>query len=583
MRLFMKNNHYKKHPLIRLLLFIMPYKIEMISTIFFMGLVVLMQLSRPILLKIAIDTFISKKILAGFPFFALIFILFILFEFVFSYLYTFFSQKVAQKVMADLRINIFIKIEQQSLAFFDQNKLGNLISRLTSDVNNLQEMFSMGLLDSLLKTSTIVLILGILFLLDYRLALLVVVVLFFVSLIFIVFSKYVIEKYRTLRKFSAKLSGYIQENINGLKIIQVFNKQKYHHSKFSEINKDLSLEYRKVIFSFALFFPVIEFTTAITVAIILWVGGFRYFAGLTTIGTLVAFIDYIQRLFSPLQDLSERYNVLQNSTASAERIFNLLDDKDHIIKNGDKVLSKIKGDIEFRNVWFFYKPNEWVLKGVNFKIQAKEKIAIVGATGSGKSTILKLLLRFYDIQKGQILVDGLDIRNIDKQSLRQIFGYMNQEPHMFSDTIINNISLFDKNIELEKIRQAAEYTNAISFIKKNEKMFDFELSEKASNLSVGQKQLLAMSRIVAANPDVFLLDEATSNIDVITEKIIEENMYKLMQNRSSIVIAHRLSTIKNVNKIIVLDKGAVKEIGSHRQLFKKQGIYYKLYKFQYSM
>ncbi|PZM80241.1 MAG: ABC transporter ATP-binding protein [Candidatus Margulisiibacteriota bacterium] len=577
----MKNKNYSNYPLLKLLPYLRSYKRELIYVFAFIAFLLTVQLVRPLLIKLAIDKYIMTKNITGLTWVVSLFIVFLCLEFLFSYAQTYYTELVSQKIMAKLRLNVFQKIEHQSMSFFDKNKVGGLISRITTDIDNLEEMFTTGLIDTVIKLGMILIIIVIIFYLNVKLALFTIACMPVTLSVFYLFSGYVIARYRELRRLAAQFSGYLQENIGNMKIIQVFNQEERHKEQFREINRNVSTVNNKIIFSFALLFPMIEISSSFTTAAILWYGGLSIFAGLMTIGTLIAFLEYVQKLFNPLKEISERYNVIQSATASAERIFGLLESSDHLIHDGTEVLNATSGAIDLNDVWFAYIRNDWVIKGLSLSIQPGEKIAIIGATGSGKSTILKLLLRFYELQKGSIRIDGHDIRELTQHSLRSKFGYITQDPYLFSDTVANNIRLFDQAIDHEAIQNAAGFTGSASFIERLPDTYSHVLSERGSNLSVGEKQLLSLSRLAAINPPIFMLDEATAHIDVVTEALIEDNLQKIMESRTSIVVAHRLSTIKSVDRIIVMDKGRIVEDGKHEDLLARKGFYYTLYKYQY--
>lgn len=577
----MKNRTSKNRYLYKAIAYLFNYKKYLSMTIMLMLFLVGLRLIRPLLMKYAIDNYIVTKDLPGLTSITILFLTILVFEFALTYFQTYLTQLISQQSLAQLREDVFSKIIHQKMTFFDKNKTGSLLSRTTTDINNLQEMLSMGLLDSILKIINIIFIIIILFTLNTKLAFFTLLFFPFSLIIFYFFSTYVFEKYKNLRVVSAKLSGILQENISGMAIIQLFNQEIKHFDEFEKTNRDLYDLHHNVIFSFSIFFPIIEIFTSLSIALILWRGGIQVFVGSITIGTLVAFINYIQNLFAPLMDLSERFNVMQKSAASAQRIFTLIEDEQQTIPDGNILKENTEGNITLKNVWFKYN-DQWILKRINISINAGEKVAIVGATGSGKSTLLKLLLRLYETNKGEILLDGINISSFRKDTLRKHFGYILQDPLIFSDTIEKNISLFNEEISLDKISTACKMSGSDKFIKKLPDQYEHLLDEKGANLSTGEKQLLALSRMVAYSPEIFLLDEATSNIDVITEHIIEKYLPKIMNQRTSIIVAHRLSTLKSVDRIIVLHNGEIIEDGTHHDLMKIKGQYYKLYKYQYA-
>ena len=548
--------------------------------IFVMLLVIAFQLSPPILIKIGIDKYIMKGNIIGLNFIVLILVCIYSLEFFLSFIETYITQKLSQQIMAELRSDLFKKIEKQNALFFDRHKVGELVSRLTSDISNLEQLFTTGFLDSFLKTVMIIVIVIILIVLNFKLAIVVIAVLPFVLMLFVGFSAIVMPLYRNLRVNTAKLSAFMRENITGMSVIQNFGKENAHQKQFNVVNEELSFNYRKIISYFALFFPAIEIASAVTVALVLLVGGKMILSSILTIGTLVAFIDYIDKLFSPLKELSERYNLFQSASASAERIFDLLEDQDNIVQEGRELFVNPKGHIEFKNVTFSYF-QEPVLKTISFSIEPGEKVAFVGATGSGKSTVLKLLMRLYDLNEGEILIDHHKSDEYELGSLRRAFGWITQDPQIFTASVADNISLFNDNITLDEIKMAAKTTKADIFIEQFAEKYDHLLIERGENLSVGEKQLIAITRLVANRAKILLLDEATANIDVLTEKLINQNLEQLMKSMTTIVVAHRLATVKNVDRILVFDKGRIVEEGTHDELLKQKGVYHMLYKYQF--
>jgi ATP-binding cassette subfamily B multidrug efflux pump len=392
------------------------------------------------------------------------------------------------------------------------------------------------------------------------------------------------ENFRAIRVRLARINAYIAENIAGMNIIQLFNREQRNYEQFDVLNRDYLQQSIRSLRYFILFSSITNFFSALAIALIIWYGGGRILVSALTLGALVAYLQYVDRFFLPIRDLAEKYNILQSAMASSERIFKVLDEPITIQDSANpKELGPVRGEIEFRDVWFAYNANDWVLKGISFKIRPGERVAFVGATGAGKTSIISLMSRFYDLQKGAIYVDGIDIRDVRQKELRKHIGAVLQDPFIFAGTIASNIRLHEEHISDETIRKAAEYVNAANFIEQLPHTYDEEIRERGAGLSVGQKQLLAFARAVAFNPEILLiLDEATSSVDTETEVMIQDALYKLMTNRTSIIIAHRLSTIRDVDRIIVLHKGRIVEEGSHTELLNRQGVYRKLYEFQYA-
>jgi ABC-type multidrug transport system fused ATPase/permease subunit len=396
------------------------------------------------------------------------------------------------------------------------------------------------------------------------------------------FRKKARESYRDVRLYLARLNSYMQEHVTGMSVVQIFNKQQDEFKKFSSINDDFKRTNIKSIFYYAVFYPGVELLSAIAVGLIIWYGGGEVIQGTLTIGVLFAFIQYTEMFFRPIRDLSEKYNIMQTAMASSERIFKLLDNQT-VIKNPEQAvkLGAVQGSIEFKDVWFAYNDEDYVLKNISFKINPGETVAIVGHTGAGKTSIINTFTRFYDINKGKILLDGIEIEKIDKKELRKYISMVLQDIFLFSGTVKSNINLNDESISDEQVREAARIVGADKFIEELPKKYDEEVKERGATLSVGQKQLISFARALAYNPKILILDEATSSIDTESEHLIKKAIEKLLVGRTAIVIAHRLSTIQNADKIIVLHKGEIRETGNHQQLLAKKGIYYKLYQLQY--
>jgi len=489
---------------------------------------------------------------------------------------------MGQKIIYDLRVQIFSHIQKLALRFFDKTPIGRLVTRTTNDVEALNELFSSGIVMVFSDIFIILWILIFMFFMSWDLSLVTLSVLPILIYATFLFRKKVREAYRDVRFHLARLNSYMQEHVTGMSIVQIFTKEKDELKNFSGINADHKKANIASIFYYAVFFPVVEILSSLAIALIIWYGGGQVIQDAMTIGVLFAFIQYTEMFFRPIRDLSEKYNIMQTAMASSERIFKLLDNKT-FIKNPEhpKDLKKIKGEIEFKNVWFSYNPEEYVLKNVSLKINPGESVALVGHTGAGKTSIINILTRFYDIQKGQILVDGYDITEIDKRDLRKFISIVLQDVVLFSGTIKSNISLNSPDITDEKIIEAARIVGADKFIEKLPNKYDEEVKEKGATLSVGQKQLISFARALAYNPQVLILDEATSSIDTESEILIQKAIEKLLVGRTSIIVAHRLSTIQKADKIVVLHKGEIREIGTHQDLLAKQGIYYKLYQLQY--
>jgi ATP-binding cassette subfamily B protein len=500
---------------------------------------------------------------------------------------TWLMQRVGQLVMYEMRKEIFRHQLGQSSAWFDRNPVGRMLTRLTTDVDVLNEMLTSGVVALFGDLVTLFGILGILFWLDWRLTVATLVVMPLLVLVTAWFRRGVRETYRMVRTRIARINTFLQENITGMSVVQIFGREAHRNRHFDRLNADHLDAHIRSIFYYAVFYPLIEVISSVALALVLWYGGLRTMgpaggAPLLTLGVLVAFIQYVRRFYRPIMDLSEKYNILQAAMASAERIFRMLD-APQVIPAPDRpaAWSGFTTSIEFRNVWFAYNDEDWVLRDVSFTVRHGETVALVGATGSGKTTIISLLCRFYDIQKGAILVDGHDIRTLDVAALRRSIGLVQQDIFLFSGTIADNIRLGNREIDEPRVAEAIRHVNADGFVATLPDGLRARLGERGASLSTGQKQLLAFARALAHRPEVLVLDEATSSIDTETEQLIQEALHRLLSGRTSIVIAHRLSTIQDADRILVLHKGQLREQGSHRELLVQGGLYFKLYQLQY--
>ena len=566
----------------RLLGYIRPYKYYVIFAILLNVVVAGLGPVRPLLTKIAIDDYIAKSDYHGLMIIGLLLFGSLLFQAFIQYFLTYYTQYLGQKILYDLRMQIFNHIQKLALKFFDKTPIGRIVTRATNDVEALGELFSSGIVMVFSDVFIILWILVFMFAMDVPLSLVTLSVLPVLIYGTFLFRKKVRERYRDVRLHLARLNSYMQEHVTGMSVVQIFNKEKDEFKKFSSINDDFRSANIKSIFYYAIFYPSVELLSSIAVGLIIWYGGGEVIRSTLTIGVLFAFIQYTEMFFRPIRDLSEKYNIMQTAMASSERIFKLLDNQT-FIKNIENPagLDTVKGSIEFKNVWFAYNSDEYVLKDMNFKINPGETVAIVGHTGAGKTSTINILTRFYDIQKGNILLDGVDISTIDKHELRKHISLVLQDVFLFSGTIESNINLNNPDISFERVKKAAEIVGADKFIMDLPDQYKEPVKERGATLSVGQKQLISFARALAYDPKILILDEATSSIDTETEILIKEAIEKLLVGRTAIVIAHRLSTIQNADKIIVLHKGEIRETGNHQQLLAKKGIYYKLYQLQY--
>jgi ATP-binding cassette, subfamily B, multidrug efflux pump len=567
----------------RLLVYLKPYRTLVALSVLILLLSSLAQLAGPYITKLAIDNYIAKGDQAGLLHTILGFLGVILVGFTLQYLQVYMMQYVGQKAMYDLRMQIFAHVQHLDLTYFDKNPVGRILTRITGDVQVLNELFTSGVVavfgDIFMLIGIVIAMLAI----NWQLAMVVFSVVPILIIATAIFRRKVRQSYRDVRLVTAKINSFSQEHISGVTVIQSFVAEPKAFSGFESINRDLMNAHIRSVFYYAVFFPIVELVGAISIALIIGYGGNEIISGgVLTLGALVAFIQYADRFYQPIRDLSEKYNILQSAMASSERIFRVLDTVSAIRNPESGVkLPRAKGEIEFRDLYFEYDKDNPILKGINLKINPGEKIAIVGATGSGKTTLTSLLCRFYEYEKGDILVDGISLKQLHEKELRRNIALVIQDVFLFSGDIKRNLRLDSEDISLEKIKQAAIEVGADKFIDQLERGYDHELKERGLNLSVGQRQLIAFARALAFDPAILILDEATSSVDTETEIMIQKALKRLLAGRTSIIVAHRLSTIKGADKIVVMHKGQIREMGNHAELLKKGGIYYRLYQLQY--
>lgn len=578
----------------RLFRYLAPYKRQVVIAL---SLTIVLNLVRqigPLLTKWAIDDYVApatRGALAidsafnGIAFLAIAYVVSLAITLGVGYFQDVLLNTIGQRVMYDLREEIFRKLQTIEVAFYDTNPVGRLITRLTTDVDSLNELFTSGLVEVLGDIVLIAGALGMLFYFNWKLA---IVSLLVVPLLFAAtswFRRGAREGFRQVRTKIARLNAFTQEHISGAQVVQLFNREKKALDQFSEINASHRQANLDTIFYYAVFYPLVNLISAVGIAAIVWYGGGQVIQNALTVGTLVAFLQYTQRLWQPIQDISDKYNIFQAAVVASERVFRLLDTPDKIESPAHSRLpatgERSLGRIEFRNVWFAYKEEDWVLKDISFVVEPGQSVAFVGATGSGKTTITNLLMRFYDIQRGQISLDGVDIRQWDLHKLRENFAVVLQDVFLFSGDVATNIRLGNEAISDERVEWAATEVHAASFIEKLPERFATKVRERGAGFSVGQKQLISFARALAFDPRILVLDEATSSIDTETEQLIQQAIERVMSGRTSIIIAHRLSTIQRVDKIIVLHKGEIREMGDHQKLLAERGVYYKLYQLQY--
>jgi len=566
----------------RLLSYFKPYKLQIAAATILTITISALAAVRPRLTPIAIDDKIANKDIPGLQWIVIILLGTLILQGAIQYIMAYLTSWIGQKIIYDLRKKVYEHTINLNLKFFDNNPIGRLVTRVTNDIEVLYEVFSSGLVTAFGDIFTIIWILYFMFTLDWKLSLVTLSVLPILVYATSVFRKNVRSSYARIRVLVAKMNSYIQEHITGISIVQLFVKEKKTIEEFGTINRDHTDENKKSIFYYAVFFPVVELLGAIAVGLIIWYGGGEVFSNYVSVGVIISFIQFTEMFFRPIRDLSEKYNILQTAMASSERIFDLLDQKSPIQDPENPISAKdIKGDIEFKNVWFAYNEEDYVLKNVSFRINEGERIAFVGATGAGKSTIINLLCRFYDVSKGSITMDGTDLRKFGQQDLRSNIAIVLQDVFLFSGDIKSNIDLGNDLISNSTIDESIRNTGLDDFIESLPKGINHKVNERGSTLSVGQKQLISFARALAYNPKILILDEATSSVDTETELLIQKAISKLIEGRTSIIIAHRLSTIQSCDKIIVLHKGEIKEMGTHQQLLENQGLYYKLYQLQY--
>ncbi len=523
---------------------------------------------------------IRKKDISRLSFFIFIFFSILTLSFFFNFAQIYVLQYNGQRIMYDMRVKIFSHLLRLPVAFFDKNPIGRLVTRATNDVEAVNEMYTTVLVSALKDIFLLCGILFVMFSLNTKLTLIFLLFSPLMAYVSLVFRLKARQAFRVVRRKLAKLNAFTAESISGMRIIQLFTQEKDSLGKFKTINNENYVASMRQLFVFAVFRPLIEIISAFAIALIIWQGGGKMISGALTLGGLTAFLYYAQMFFMPIRDIAEKFNILQSAMASSERIFQLLDEKKEDRGGGKKIVD-LKGKIEFRNVWFSYKGENWVLKDVSFTVLPGEKIALVGHTGGGKTSITNLLLRFYEFQKGEILLDGVNIRDLDLSFLRSQISLVLQDVFIFSGDIGTNIRLRDNTISDEKLWEAARHTNAHIFIERLPGKYEAEVRERGSEFSQGQRQLLALTRALAFNPKILILDEATANIDSETELLIQRALKNLLSGQTSLIIAHRLSTVRDADKILVIQKGKIVETGTHQELLRKRGYYYYLYKLQF--
>jgi ATP-binding cassette, subfamily B, multidrug efflux pump len=608
----------------RLLTYLRPYKLQTALAALAILIKAGSDVAGPFLVAVAVDTYMSATPPAhlswlprhlsrtplppmrGITEIAALYLASLLFTFILELLQTYLMQWTGQKVMFDMRSQIFRHLQRMSPAFFDHNPVGRLVTRVTSDVDALNEMFTSGVLAIFDNVFVLLFIVAIMVRMNWSLALLTLSVIPAILFVTKIFRKKVRESYRRQRAATARINSFTQEYVSGMSIVQLFNRERRAFDDFSAVNDENKQAWAEAIFAYAWYYPVVELLSSVAIALVLWRGGYGILHKVVDVGILIAFIQYAQRFFRPIQDLSEKYNILQAAMAASERVFKLLDTEPGILSPAHPTAGDGSGSIEFRNVWFTYDDRvlkngramdggeriaddpfvpdpeiEWILRGVSFTIAPGETAAIVGHTGAGKTTITSLMMRFYDIQHGQILVDGVDVRDQDLTALRRRFGVVLQDPFLFTGTISDNIRLGSTWITDAQLERAAEEVNVADFIRSLPLQFQEPVRERGATLSTGQKQLISFARALAHAPAILILDEATSSVDTETEHRVRLALSRMITGRTSVLIAHRLSTVQSADEILVMHKGQLRERGTHQQLLAQRGLYYKLYQLQY--
>ncbi len=572
---------YDSKLLLRLLTYLRPYVWPVFLSFVLIVAMAGLDLVGPYLTKVAIDEHIQKGDAQGLLRIAALFGLALGLAFVVRFGQVFILQMTGQRVMLDMRRQIFGHLQKLHVGFYDKHPVGRLVTRVTSDVDAVNELFTSGVVTVFGDLFTLLGIMGVMLSLNWRLALVTFAVLPLFFLVTDWFRRGARESFREVRKWVARINAFLQENLTGMAVVQLFRREERNRALFAGINRSHADANLKSIFYYAVFYPAIDVLAAIAVALILIYGGSRVLEGTLTVGALVAFIQYTDRFWRPISDLSEKFNILQSAMASSERIFQLLDTKPAIVASPVAHRpNHVEGRIAFEGVSFAYNPGEWVLRDITFAVEPGRSLALVGATGAGKTSIISLLQRFYDVQKGRISLDGVDVRDWDPTALRRAMALVLQDVHLFSGTIASNIRL-GSEIPIERVRAAARAVHAEPFIQRLAGGYDAEVKERGATLSTGQKQLLSFARALAHDPRVLILDEATSSVDTETERQIQDALRVLLRGRTAIVIAHRLSTIRNVDEILVLHKGRIRERGPHEALLAQRGLYWRLYQLQY--
>lgn len=566
----------------RTLSFVAPFKGVFILTGVITILLSFMAPLRTLLIKYAIDDNIQNGDKEGLKEIISFLLILLIVHAVMQFLQAYLANWLGQSVVLNMRRNLFKHVVSFRLKYFDNTPIGSLVTRVTSDIQTINDVFASGLLNIIISDILqLVMVLAFMFFINIRLTLIVLIPVPFLIVSTIIFKRIIEVAFKKVRIKVSEINTFVQEHVTGMNIVQIFNREKEEMRRFKKVNKEHMNGWLKTVWANAVFFPVVEVLSAASIGLLVWWGARDVISGFAKIGDIMAFILFIHMMYRPIRQLADRFNTLQMGIVAAERVFKILDTDEHISNEGHFKENKIDGDIEFKNVWFAYKDEDYVLKDISMRVKPGQTIALVGATGAGKSSIINVLTKFYEINKGEISIDGIDINKFTLEYLRKVTAVVLQDVFLFNDSILNNVTLLNKNITLEKVEEAAKLIGVHDFISKLPGAYNYIVKERGVMISVGQRQLISFLRAYVYNPQILILDEATSSIDTNSELLIQGAIDKLTQGRTSIIIAHRLSTIKNADYIIVLEKGEIVEAGCHEELLNKAGYYKRLYDYQF--
>lgn len=566
---------------LRVMRYARPYKAMFVYTTILVLLAAVIAPLRPWLIQYTLDETIIIPRPEMLKLMTMVIVGMLVFESVVQFAQTYMANWLGQSVIRDLRMDVYNKITGFRLKYFDKTPIGTLVTRAVSDIETIADIFAQGVLIIIGEILKLVVVIGFMFVIDWRLTLICILPIPFLLWATNIFKNYIKVAFQDVRTEVSKLNAFVQEHLTGMFIVQIFNREKHEMEKFKQINARHREAHLRTVFANSIFFPVVEILSAMSIALLIWWGSHQVLNGVVEYGDLVAFLLYIYMIFRPIRQLADRFNTLQMGMVASERVFKVMDTQSNIEHSGKLLRTKIQGNISFKDVWFAYNEEDWVLKNVSFEVKQGEKIAIVGATGAGKTSIINILSRFYEYNKGSITIDGTDIRDFDPKFLSRQVGIVLQDVFLFSDSIYNNITLNNPEIPLEDVVRASKKIGAHRFIDRLPEGYHFDVKERGGMLSVGQRQMLAFIRAYIYNPSILVLDEATSSVDTETENMIQEAIAQITEGRTSIIIAHRLATIQHADKIIVMDKGEIVEMGNHQALLRKNGAYRKLYDLQF--